>query len=157
MDLETLKIDLPDCSEEETAREGERLYEQEFFSNGGSRGEIPLHDGQTAFIFRDRFEHAFRTSPDRIRHPYSKSKVAVERIERIKWIKPVLAGKIKGTQCWLVPDRRRKKRLYVVVQEQYIIWLEERNDGQWKFSTAYCAGKQDIQRYTNGSVKVWES
>lgn len=156
MDLELLKTDLSWMTEEEVEAEGFRLYEQEFFPDGGNRGEIRLHDGQTAFIFRDRFEHAFRTSPDRIRHPYSKSKTAHERIERIKWITPILAGKVEGTQCWLVPDRRRKRRLYVVVQEQYIIWLEERKDGGWKFSTAYCAGKQDIQRYTNGSVKLWE-
>jgi len=143
--------------DKEVKEEGALVYEQEFFSNGGKRGEILLHDGQVAFIFRDRFEHAFYTSPDRIRHPYSKSKIAHDRVERIKWIKPILEGKVKGTQCWLVPDPRRKKRLYVVMQEQYIIWLEERNDGGWKFSTAYCAENQNIKRYTTKGVKIWET
>jgi hypothetical protein len=158
VDLESLKVNLEGLSEEEIAEEGVRLFRQELFPDGSFRSTLKLHDGQSVVFFQDRYEHAFQTSPDRIRHPYSKSKVAVERVERVKWIKPVLQGEITGTQCWLVPDpaRRQRKRLYVVVNEQYIIWLEERRDGGWKFSSAYCAGKQDIQRYTQGGIKVWE-
>jgi len=158
VELESLKVNLAGLADDEAAREGLRLYAQEFFPNGEFRSTLSLHDGQPVVFFQDRYEHAFQTSPDRVRHPYSKSRVAVERIERMKWIKPVLQGKVEGTQCWLVldPVQRQRKRLYVVVNEQYIIWLEERRDGGWKFSTAYCAGKQDIQRYTQGGVKIWE-
>lgn len=158
MDLESLKVNLDDFSEEEAGREGLRLFRQELFPDGNFRSTLRLHDGQEVVFFEDRYEHAFKTSPDRIRHPYSKSEVAIDRVERVKWIKPVLQGQVAGTKCWMASDpvRRQRKRLYVVVNEQYVIWLEERRDGGWKFSSAYCAGKQDIQRYTQGAIKIWE-
>jgi len=52
--------------------------------------------------------------------------------------------------------KANRHRLYLVVQESYVIWLDRRKDEAWKFSTAYCAGRSDIQRYTQGGVRIWK-
>lgn len=157
MDLESLKVDLSGLSDEEAEQRGLDLFLSEFFEEGTFRGEFGLHDGQKVVVFQDRYEHAFKTSKDRSRRPYAKDEIARNRIERVRWIKPALQGKISGTECWLVPDRRKKQRLYIIVDEQYLIWLEERKDGGWKFSSAYCVMRQDIQRYRSSGVKIWSS
>ena len=153
--LEELYINLESISDEEADSLGKRLYQEEFL-NQNRRGAFILHDGTEVFFFEDRYEHAFHTSQNRIRNPYSKAKVATDRISRLKWIKPILEGHVAGTQCWQVADYMNRKRLYIVCEEKYIIWLEGRQDGNWKFSTAYVAGASDIKRYTSKARKIWE-
>ncbi len=157
MDLNALKLDFSNKSPEEMVSEARRRFQEEFFQGEGARGDFMMEEGQRVFIFQDRFEHAFFTSSNRSRHQLAKDKPDPDRMERLLWIKPVLMGLVEGTECWLVTSKndRRPQRLYVVVQDSYVIWLESRPDGAWKFSTAYCAGRSDIKRYTEGGVRIW--
>jgi hypothetical protein len=158
MDLNSLKLDVSDKSQEEILEEATSLFHEEFFKGDENRGSFIMQSNQTVYFFRDRFEHAFFTSSNRSRHPAAKDKLALDRVERLLWIKPVLMGLVEGTECWQVTatNDRRLQRLYIVVHDAYVIWLESRKDGAWKFSSAYCAGRSDIQRYTQGGVRIWK-
>jgi len=157
MGLENLLLNLNGLSDEEAEVLGRNEY-QALYLNRGKVGVMELYRGGEVIFHEDRYEHAFRSSPDRIRNPYSKAKVAKDRIERIRWIQAILQGRVPKTQCWLVPSqsgRRERDRLYVVWENKYIIWLMPRRDGGWKFSTAYNAATQDIKRYTQQGTQMW--
>ncbi len=157
MGLTELLVDLEDLSDDEAEERGRELY-AELYLTKGRVGVLSLHKGGEVVFFEDRYYHAFRTSSDRIRNPYSKAKVARDRIERIRWIKAILEGDVPKTECWLVPSqsgRRTRDRLYVVWENRYVIWLSPRNDGGWKFSSCYSATRQDIRRYTQQGAKIW--
>lgn len=157
MGLTELLVDLENLSDDEAEERGRELY-AELYLTKGRVGELSLHKGGEVVFFEDRYEHAFRTSQNRIRNPYSKAKVARERIERIRWIKAILEGDVPNTECWLVPaqsGRRTRDRLYVVWENRYVIWLSSRDNGGWKFSSCYEATRQDIRRYTQQGTKIW--
>jgi len=153
--LDELHINLDDLNDSAVDSLGMNLYREEFFSEKFV-GVLDLHDGKKVVFFEDRYTHAFHTSEDRIRKPYGKSKVAKERIARIKWIKPILKGEINGTECWQIWGHDNRQRLYIVYNERYVIWLESRKDGNWKFSSAYVTGESDIKRYKAKGQKIWE-
>ena len=154
MDLDSLYTDIKGLSDEEAETLGQKLYREEF-SLTEHRGYIQIAPDVKVYFFMDQYMHAFRSSEDRIRHEYSKAKIARDRIARIRWIKPVLQGKISNTEYWTVlGNSGHKKRLYVVVDKKYIIWLESRKDGHWRFSTAYTTDSASIGRYTKGGHKT---
>ena len=153
--LNDLYVDVEKLNDEESDLLGKKLFCEQFL-NQGKRGVFILHDGSEVFFFEDRYEHAFHTSCDRIRKPYSKLKIARDRISRVKWIKPIIQGKIAGTECWEVYSHQNKQRLYIIYAKKYLIWLESRKDGKWKFSTAYTVNASDIRRYTARGRKIWE-
>jgi len=94
--------------------------------------------------------------PDRARNPYSKARVAVDRIARVKWIKEILMGNIVGTECWHVrPQSGRNHPLdrpYVHWAYGYVVWLQPRKDGGWRFSSAFPAPQAEIARFTRGAA-----
>jgi hypothetical protein len=155
MSLEDLLFDISDLSDEEAFDEGRRIYEDEY-----AGADIHLYNGDKVIFHKDRYDHAFMTSRDRARNPYSKKIIALDRIEKIRWIKEVLAGNVEGSQCWCVwpkeGNRRERDRLMIVWDHRYVIWLNPRKDGGWRFSSAYQASAQDIRRYTQGGTKTWE-
>lgn len=116
-------------------------------------------------FFDDRYFHGFRTSKDRARRAYAKDKVAVDRIERIQWIRPILEGQVEGIECWEVPLKIPEegyrcfpgKRLYVCRDREYIVWLEPLRKGGFKFSTSYVAPKKEIERYIERGRLIWNS
>jgi hypothetical protein len=158
MGLPELLIDLEGLSDEEAEERGWAEYRSLYLNRGGV-GVLPLYKGEDVFFFgKDRYDHAFRTSPNRIRSPFSKTHVARDRVERIRWIGAVLRGEVPNTQCWAVAPLSQKSgrdRLYVVVANRYIVRLGRRDTGGWKFSTAYTATAQDIKRYTQGGTLMW--
>jgi hypothetical protein len=158
-DLSMLLLDLSDLTVEEADSEGEDLFRTEFITRNGRSGSVATHDGQTVIFFADRYHHAFHTSYNRARHTYSKAKVAIDRIERLPWIRPILEGHIPKTECWEVPlDTPRPfpgKRLYVSWEHSYVIWLEPLTAGGFRFSTAYPVTNAEIGRYTKCARKIW--
>lgn len=121
------------------------------------RNEIVTNDGINVVFFYDRYEHAFKTSSDRARRPDAKDVVAVERIQRIRWINEIINKQVPNTRCILVPSPTGRRwppnRLYIV--RNYVVWLEPLRDGKWKFSTAYTARPEDVRRYSKTQIK-WE-
>lgn len=163
--LDDLWLDLSALSDEEAEARGAELFQQEFITRHGRPGTLVAHDGEQVKFFADRYHHAFHTSHNRARHVYAKDKVAVDRIERIRWIKPIIEGRVAGIECWEVPLKVPEegfrcfpgKRAYVSWSFSYIIWLEPLRKGGFKFSTAYPLPNSEIGRYTKHARKLWTS
>lgn len=161
--LDDLLLDLSGfASDEEIYEFGEKIYGKEFLNYNGRSGQIITHDQEPVKFFGDRYFHAFRTSKDRARLPYDKSVVAVDRIQRIYWIKPLIEGRIQNSECWEVPldmpPNTRPfpgKRLYVLWETCYHIWLEPLRKGGFKFSSAYASSRSDLGRYIENARKIW--
>lgn len=164
-DLESLWQDLSALSEKEAEQYGESLYHQEFLIYHGVSGMFTAHDGETVKFFEDRCHHATHTSSDRARRPLAKDKVAVDRIERLLWIKPIIEGRVVDIECWEVPLKVPEegfrcfpgKRAYVSWIYGYIIWLEPLRNGGFKFSSAYVLNNSEISSYTKRARKIWTS
>ena len=159
-DLQKMRLDLSGLTDTEIEARGLEEFSRNYLKNGRA-GMLNLCKGGIALFHPDRYCHAFRKSADRIGHPESKSAVAVERVERILWIKEVLEGRVTGTQCWRVVSRTPGKgpgRLFVVCRECYVVWLDPRSGSsdKWNFSSAYPATRNDIKRYTSGATMLWE-
>jgi len=163
VDLAKLFLDWSSLSAEEAYAEGETIFHEDLISRNGRSGVITAHDGEEVKIFADRFFHAFRTSSDRARRPLAKDKIAIDRLERIRWIRPIIEGKVSESECWEVPLRVPEegkrpfpgKRLYVSWSLQYLIWLEPLRNGGFKFSTAYVAPRAEIAAYVDRARKLW--
>lgn len=158
MNLDALLLNLDGLTEAQIENIGRNEYKQ-LFIHGDRFGVHRLHDGSEAIFWLDRFDHAFWTSPNRSRNPYSKTRLAVERIERIRWIAAVMSGSVPQSECWHVPGdggrRRPPNRLYVAWPKNYVVWFEPRDERGWKFSSAYAASAPEIRRYCYGGGKVW--
>lgn len=157
MDLESLLLDVQGLSGRELEKFARENYER-LYINSGHCGIHKTHDGEDVVFWRDRFEHTFWTSSNRGRNPYAKDKLATDRIERMAWIGPLIAGNVPGSGCWEVAGEGRRippNRLYVAGEQSFIVWLEPRMKGGWKFSTAYCPPVQEIRRYCHGGRKIW--
>jgi hypothetical protein len=113
-------------------------------------GKLPLHDGQEAIFYRDRWEHATHTSSDLRRKPTDKSKLSPERIARLPWIGPLIAGTVPNSVCYDIYDGSRNKRLYAFTPaklQPYVVWLEA-TKRDWKFSSAYLTTHEVFRKYT---------
>ena len=164
-DLERLRVDLSSFTDEGAYKWAESVYLKDFMSRSGRSGMHKAHDGEEVTFFNDRCFHAFRTSHDRARHPYSKKKVARDRIERINWIRLIIEGNVAGIECWEVPLKVPEegyrnfpgKRLYVYWEAGYIVWLEPLKKGGFKFSSSYVLPEKEIKRYIDRGRIVWRS
>lgn len=164
--LASLLLDLSDLSDEEaeqkTYREYVRLY-MDRKTRKGMMGVRKTHDDEPVFFYEDRFNHAFFTAPNGVSRPYSKEKFDRVRASRVRWIGQVIRGNIDGTACWWIADPVLRntlgniiiKRLYVLWDEYYLIWLNPRKGGGWKFSSAYVADHRYIRKKTRCGRCFW--
>jgi hypothetical protein len=108
------------------------------------------------------FTHAFFTAGDKHRRGWAKDVIDARRVARTRWIVPVIGGLVDGTQCFRVLDYAAyrkpppEKRLYVVRDERYVVWLIRRGAGDFRFKTAYVTGHGDIERYIHRQRKIWK-
>lgn len=150
-------------SDEELEREARRLYGR-YCVEPAKRGEVVTHDGSRVLMYPDDrdFTHAFFTAATNYRRGWAKDVIDPLRVERARWIVPVIGGRVDGTQCYRVLDYAAhrtpatEKRLYVVRDEAYVIWLIRRKLGDFRFKTAYVATLVDIERYIYRQRKIWE-
>ena len=159
MDLKSLLVDIEKLDLAEIESTGRRLY-NEIYIKFEAYGVLKAHDGEDVFFWTKQFDHAFFTSKDRARHLGDKSKLDVDRIVKIRWIEHVIAGRVEGTACYKAQSPGQKKsftnRLYVVPSVLYVVWLEQRDKGGWRFSTAYTAAAQDVSRYCKAGKRIWK-
>lgn len=128
---------------------GEKLYKDLFLDTEFS-GVQYTHDNQPVSFSKDRFRHAFYLSPN-------KNEIDKRRVARIKWILPLIEGKVLNSECWLINDGGIKKRLYVCFGLNYLVWLEPQgNKDRWIFSTAYVAERKQIRGYTSRGTRISE-
>jgi hypothetical protein len=158
MDLKSIIIPTQYLKTSEIELLGRQKY-RELYLTQGKFGIHSTHDQQPVFFWEDRFNHAFFTSSDRARYPDRKDILAVERIERMAWIGKVISGQVPNTGCWEGPSptgrRKPPNRFYLSSDFLYIIWLEPRYEGGWKFSTAYSALPPVIRKYCGQARKIW--
>ncbi len=157
VELQALLEDVSGLAEEQLKERGFRLY-RELYLNRGRFGVHQAHDAQTLLFHEDRFDHGFRTSSDRLVAPERKDLLDPGRIARIRWIGPVVRGEVAGTACFEVPSPTGRSmppnRLYVLYAEFYVVWLEPRTRGGWKFSSAYPATREQVNWYQRGGRTV---
>jgi len=158
--LASLLLDLSGLSDVEA----EELTYQEYIklytvrqTRCGMIGVRETHDGDAVIFYEDRFYHAFFTTVDKISRQYNKAKFDRVRGSRIRWIGEVIQGNIDGTSCWYISDSPASivKRLYVVWDEYYLVWLNPRKKGGWRFSSAYVADHKYIRRKTTKGSCFW--
>jgi hypothetical protein len=138
---------------------GRKIFAQEFLNQSDTRGEITAHDGSKVVFYSDRYDHAFCTSCDRARRHHDKSKVAIDRIERVRWIKELICKTRSKVICKEQTPPPRWKRAYYCNESNYVVWLEplKLQDGRpigWKFSSAYPQPVTDHRRTTLGFKTV---
>jgi hypothetical protein len=158
--LSSLLLDLTSLSDEEAERVTYQEYVKLYMDRRTHRemiGERRTHDGKAAVFYSDRFDHAFFTTSHRISRPRAKDKFDRNRASRVRWIGKVIEGEIANTECWCVvdPDTSARKRLYVLWDEHYLIWLNPRRQGGWKFSSAYTADRGYIRSKTKQGTCIW--
>lgn len=148
MDLDDLIIDYLAINEDEREAHARDIYIQEY-CGGGNSNSFQLHDGESVTFFANQFDHAFFATKQSGQVLTVKLGLDIPRIERIRWIHPIIAGQIPGTECWHIPREftGELKRLYVVRSKMYVIWLEPRKNGGFKFSSAYKARNEQIAGY----------
>jgi hypothetical protein len=158
MNLQELLIDFSEVPSNELEDKGRAAY-REHYLNRGKFGIFNCHDGAAVVFHEDRFDHAFYDKPDRWSLTKSRDMPEESRLERMRWIGPLIRGEVPASECWEVPSptgrRRPPNRLYVIWEEQYIVWLEPRENGGWKFSSAYVVTRGSIRDYCRGGGKVW--
>jgi len=159
--LASLLLDLSNLSdkeaEEKTFQEYVRLYtDRETYK--GMIGVRKTHDGEDVIFYEWRFDHAFFESAYKTSRKYNKGKFAMHRATRIQWIGEIISGNVDGCEFCDFPNSDRRdssgriiiQRIYIVREENYIIWLEPHQKGGWWFSTAYVANEGYIRRITKG-------
>lgn len=155
MDLDALLIDLESRTDIEAEAFARQLY-AEIFLTKRQFGVHPTHDEQEVVFHAGRFNHAFFTDPSHGRFSFAKTLLARHRIERMRWILPVILGAVPRSACWQTTgESGRAMRLYLLHDHNYVVWLTERSDGNgFNFSSAYVAGVRDIREYTRGGRRL---
>jgi hypothetical protein len=142
MYLDGLLLDLTGLTDDE-AKELARAKYRELYLNRGRIGLYTAHDGESVIFYENQFEHAFFSNQDRGRFAtFEKNVFARERVERIRWIGPLIGGEIPGSACWLVPREGvgySPQRLYIIEANPYVAWVKpkETEPKGWSFVSAY--------------------
>jgi hypothetical protein len=142
--LDMLLLDWSALTDSEVEVKGKERFVELFLQNA-RYGYANAHDGEQVRFNRGRFSHAFYLAGN-WRSSKKKTGIDVRRVERIKWVLPVIQGRVTKAECWLVPEDGIVKRLYIVWEKGYIVWIEPSTSGWW-FSTAYSASSKEIRGY----------
>lgn len=153
--LASMLLDLDKLSDEDAEREVFNLYTSTYLNTGdppSRMGVVRTHDGFDCIFTESRFAHAFFWDELGLKKMFSKVRGA-----RVAWIRPLVAGNLVGSECWLTRSegRCREQRLYILRDECFVVWLEPAKEGNWWFSTAYRACRGDLRKYCKGGKHIW--
>ncbi len=131
-------------------------------SNEGKQIVITDWDGKRVYFNPKNFDHAFSESTDyRFGCGDHDIPLSMKRARRILWIKEVLAaskGTIERRHQARKDSRNRvmkKRRDFIVVEEKYVVVLEERPDHkEFDFITAFPADSSYLEKIRRESVLV---
>jgi hypothetical protein len=163
-DLNALWITIDEATPDQDLIATARTLYDEYCVQVAKSGKLVTHDGikVAAYPYDDHFVHAFFTATSKDRYGISKDIIDDRRVARVRWIAPVIGGLVNGTKCysirehWLRKKPTPEKRLYVVREATYVIWLIKNPKGFY-FKTAYVTGHGDIKRYLQqGARLIWE-
>ena len=157
--LSDLLVAIDGQSDAEVEAVGRGLYTS-LYLNRGDFGLHQTHDGQVLIYFARAFDHAFFTTSDRRCHPERKDRLRRGSIERIRWIGEIVSGRVPGSACFEVPSptgrERPPNRFYAIYTSPFVVWLEPRSKGGWKFSSAYPLSIEEIHKYSRGGRTAWK-
>lgn len=162
MDLQALLLDLSGCADDESLEAFARRAYAELYLDGGHVGARTTHDGHKVLFFERQFEHAFFSDESHGRFAFArKDLLARDRIERMRWIGELVAGRVPDSVCWEVPSEsgeyRPPTRLYIISPVRFVVYLRPRKNEfpGWSFSTAFVARGEDLTRRCRSGRKVW--
>jgi hypothetical protein len=157
MDLNSLLISTNGLSVDDIEKMARDLYKDLYLFPNKKHGIMQAHDNEDVYFAENRFEHAFYSTKDKPQaFSILKDKLALDRIERIKWIRELVAGKVPNSECWEIDQPSRPiARLYIAWSVNYIVWLEDRSGRGFQFSTAYPAQSPYIRKLCKGNKKIW--
>jgi hypothetical protein len=90
------------------------------------------------------------------RESKAKTGIDIRRVERVKWILPMLRCAAPNVECWLIPSDGVIKRIYICFGLGYVVWLEPGDrEGWWDFSSAYTIKAAAIREYLIGGKRIW--
>jgi hypothetical protein len=160
-ELLALKADFTGMDAAQAEQKGRDLYRSLYLDGEAPIGIRALHDTHPV-IFHLKgqfgFDHGFFTSSDLIGHPLRKDVLAVDRLERMPWIGPMIRGEVQGVEYrkenfWRA-GKLLYKRLYVLPQEGYVVWVEPQARGDWTFATAYTPTASVLAEYRRKALLV---
>jgi hypothetical protein len=146
-DLSRLILDLSDRSDAEIEAIGRKYYADSML-DVANKGIRQTHDDQELHFWKHRFDHSCFISP---------AKILVDkgRVARLPWILPIVAGNIADTECRAKQNiGRSDNRAYICIPENFVIWLEPRDEGGWRYSSHYPADRNEIRLIQRNSRKI---
>jgi hypothetical protein len=160
-ELLALKADFSGMDATQAEQKGRALFRSLYLDGDSPFGNRQAHDGQPVAFYltgQHGFDHGFFTSSDLAGHPLRKDVLALNRLERLPWIGPVIRGEVQRVEYRKETFRRRQtlfeKRLYLLPQESYVVWLEPQMRGGFKFATAYTATPANLAEYRRKTLLV---
>lgn len=121
---------------------GIKIYIQEYLTNAFC-GTHLAHDGDTVYFhIKVGKGHALHKTVNKY-----KDTIDPPRVERLRWIKEFISGRVPNSECWLIPENGITKRVYCSFGDAYMVWLGPRDQGGWKFETAYQCDTGTIRGY----------
>jgi hypothetical protein len=158
-ELLNLLLDVNGLDAASLEQRGRELY-QDLYLDNDRYGLHKTHDHHLLIFHARQFDHAFFTSSDRICHPERKDILRPGSVQRIRWIAPVVYGEVEESACFEVPSPtgriRPPNRLYAIYRHPFVVWLEPRENGGWKFASAYPYSIVEIRKYTRRGRTVWK-
>lgn len=150
------------ASDDELVEAYRQVYLENYVQSPDGRG-IELYDwlGNRVHFHPKDFDHAFSESTDyRFGSGEHNIPFSMRRARCMLWIKEVLAasrGTIERRQQFRKDSRGRskKRRVLIVVEEKYVVVLEERpNLGELKFITAFPADENYLKKIRKESLLI---
>jgi hypothetical protein len=87
MDLNSLLISTHNMSLDDIEKMARALYKDLYLFPNKKHGIRKTHDDEEVYFGENRFEHAFYSTKDKSQSfSTAKDKIAIDRIDRIKWI-----------------------------------------------------------------------
>jgi len=160
-ELLALKADFTGMDAAQAEQQGRDLYRSLYLDGDSPFGNRQAHDGQPVAFYltgQHGFDHGFFTSSDLIGHKERKDVLDFGRLERMPWIGPVIRGEVQGVEFRKETFRRGQalfeKRLYLLPQEGYVVWLEPQTRGGFKFATAFNPAASVLAEYRRKTLLV---
>ena len=152
--LLTLKADFEGLNPAQAEAKGRELYRTLYLDGEAPFGIREAHDAAKVIFHLSGqygFDHGFFTSSDLVGHPERKDILDYGRIERMPWIGPVIRGEVQTVEYrkenfWRA-GKLLYRRLYILPQEGYVVWVQPEARGDWTFGTAYIPKPARLAEY----------
>lgn len=165
VDLLSILLLFPGKSQERMREIGFEWYQKLYLTEPGKVGYIGIHELQNqerVLFHRKTFDHAFYKSSNYKLHQRRKDVIDCQRLQRVRWIGPLISGLVENSSCWEVTSLNGRpglpNRAYVSHTQKYVVWLEARAnspDVTWKFMSAFPVYPDYIMKKVMVGNRIW--